>query len=164
MCSLIKHHIKELCPKSNRSIGRAYILSIQSIGILENFCIFWAKKGRIKIELNKAAKSIRQVLPMFAEYLPTDVVDDLSQLKVVEHFNVVSRLCAKLIALLVAEHVRVGGCGRHQSSLRQVHLDQILYLWVTQGTWLMWKVCLRFVDHFIVTFVLIINTLFDFQS
>ena len=62
------------------------------------------------------------------EYLPTDVVDDLSQLKVVEHFNVVSRLCAKLIALLIAEHVRVGGCGRHQSSLRQVHLDQILYL------------------------------------
>ena len=98
------------------------------------------------------------------EYLPTDVVDDLSQLKVVEHFNVVSRLCAELIALLVAEHVRVGGCGGHQSSLRQVHLDQILYLGVAQGTWLMWKVSLRFVDHFIVIFVLIINTLFDFQS
>lgn len=64
----------------------------------------------------------------FENDLPPDVVDDLSELEIVEHFDVVRGLLPQLVALLVAKHVSVDAGGVHLGPTRQMHLDQVFDL------------------------------------
>ena len=79
-------------------------------------------------------------------YLPSDVVNYLSQLKVIEQLDVINSLLTQLVTLLIAKHIGVIDGGL-LCSARRVHLQQVLDFRVAQWTRLSrWVMRLTF-DH-----------------
>ena len=60
--------------------------------------------------------------------LPSDVVDDLSELEIVEKLDVVDCLLAKLVSLFVAKYVSASTCCVLLRAARQMHIEQIFDL------------------------------------
>ena len=91
-------------------------------------------------------------MPKFGQDLRSNIVDDLADFKVVEQLNVVNRLCAKLIALLVTAHVHVG-IGSLLGASCSVTVEEVLDLAVAQGAWLCGHVGLLTLYHSYVLFL-----------
>ena len=79
-------------------------------------------------------------------YLPSDVVNYLSQLEVIEELDVIDCLLSQLVTLLIAKHI----CVIDRSllcSAGRVHLQQVLDFRIAERTWLSrWVMGLTF-DH-----------------
>ena len=83
-------------------------------------------------------------------YLPSNVVNYLSQLKVIEELDVIDSLLSQLVSLFIAKHISVIDRGLLCSACG-VHLQQVLDFGIAERSRLSWWIMGLTFDHDFIT-------------